>query len=105
MDAVQAPSNNALLGGSTGWFVSSGLNLGTTDTNRRTSGSMQIMPNSGQWTHMIYQMFIYSRATVGIYTAAGGGYIQGTTAPAGVKIYVSSGNIDSGTFQLYGIQK
>ena len=105
MDTVQAPSNNALLGGSTGWLVSSGVNLGTTDTNRRTSGSMQIMPNSGQWTHMIYQIFIYPRATGGIYTMAGGGYIQGTTAPAGVKIYISSGNIDSGTFQLYGIQK
>jgi hypothetical protein len=104
IDVVQSPTNDAQLGGTTGWstFISG---WGTTDTNRRSSGTFKIMPTAGQRTHMTYGLYIYSRTTNGVYYFSGAGGVEGTTVPAGVKLYMSSGNIASGTFQLYGIKK
>lgn len=98
-----ASGNTANAGSTSGWRMSP--NWGTTDINRRGSGAMQIMPIVGEWTHMNYRLFLYSRLTLGQYYIAGAGACEGTTAPAGVKIYFSSGNIATGTFQLYGIKK
>ena len=98
-----ASGNNANQGGITGWRI--GGPLGTTDTNRRISANVTISPFASQWTIVRFSAWVYLRATSGIFELSGAGQCQDTTAPAGVKIYMSSGNIASGTFQLYGLKK
>jgi hypothetical protein len=100
---IVAPGSTGNLGSSTGWVVAS--NQGPTDTNRRTSGGLIIMPFAGGWTTMRFQAWYYTRGTTGMWSVVGAGACEGTTTPAGVKIYFSSGNIASGTVQLYGIKK
>jgi hypothetical protein len=63
------------------------------------------MPFSGNWTIMTYEAWFYLRLTVGQNFSLGGGQCEGTTTPSGVKLYMSSGNIASGTVQLYGLKK
>jgi hypothetical protein len=91
------------LGSTAGWVLMQ--QMGPTDANRRASGRVAIMPFSGEWTTMIYAGYANLRTTAGSYSYNGSGACEGTTAPAGVKVYFSSGNIASGTFQLYGIKK
>jgi hypothetical protein len=89
------------LGATTGWsiFADSG-----NASNELNSFTLEVMPISGQWTHMQYRGYFTN--TVGNrYFFTGAGACEGTTAPAGVKIYFSSGNISIGSFQLYGIKK
>jgi len=90
-------------GGTTGWLLNGSLTQ--SDTNRRASGRVRIMPFSGNWTIMTYEAWFYLRLTVGQNFSLGGGQCEGTTTPSGVKLYMSSGNIASGTFQLYGLKK
>lgn len=89
------------LGATTGWsiFADSG-----NASNELNSFTLEVMPISGQWTHMQYRGY-FTNAVGNRYFFTGAGACEGTTAPAGVKIYFSSGNIASGTFQLYGITK
>jgi hypothetical protein len=90
-------------GGTTGWLLNGSLTQ--SDTNRRASGRVRIMPFSGNWTIMTYEAWFYLRLTVGQNFSSGGGQCEGTTTPSGVKLYMSSGNIASGTVQLYGLKK
>jgi hypothetical protein len=101
IDAVTTVGNTANLGSTTGWVF---LPNAGSAANELISGSMNIQPISGQWTHMNYASF-FGNETGQRYMAVGAGACEGTTAPAGIKIYFSSGNISIGIFQLYGITK
>ena len=101
IDGTATIANTANLGASTGWVL--GPDVGNA-SNELTSGSINIQPITGQWTHMTYQAYLSNQAAQR-FTAVGAGACEGTTAPAGIKIYMSSGNISIGTFQLYGITK
>lgn len=96
-----ALGNNGSLGGTTGWsiFVDSG-----NASNELNSFTLEVMPITGQWTHMQYRGYFANAAGVPWFFC-GSGACEGTTAPAGIRIYMSSGNISIGTFQLYGIKK
>jgi hypothetical protein len=54
IDATQSPTNDANLGGTSGWTIA--FAQGTTDANRRTSGALQIMPFAGEWTIMKFHL-------------------------------------------------
>jgi hypothetical protein len=101
IDATATITNTSNLGSTTGWVL-----IGDTGnaSNELNSGSISIQPIAGQWTHMSYQAYV-TTLTSARYAISGSGACEGTTAPAGVKIYMSSGNISIGTFQLYGIKK
>ena len=100
IDATAALFTAANQGGSTGWEFAQFGNV----SNELNSGTFYIQPISGQWTHMNFQMYSTNNNTQR-YRIDGAGACEGTTTPAGVKIYMSSGNISIGTFQLYGITK
>ena len=89
------------LGSTTGWEVFAD---GGNAANELISLTFEIQPISGQWTHMNYRGFIANSAG-NRFSVIGAGACEGTTAPAGVRIYYSSGNISIGSFQLYGILK
>ena len=89
-------------GGTTGWAMAG--NDGGNAANELSSGNLYIQPISGQWTH-VSGLIYYTNSTLQRYNITIAGACEGTTAPAGVKIYMSSGNISIGTFQLYGIKK
>jgi hypothetical protein len=93
--------NSPNLGGTTGWVV--GGDAGNA-ANELSSGTMNIQPIAGQWTHMNYQSYVTTQSG-SRFNLMGAGAVEGTTAPAGIKIYFSSGNISIGTAQLYGIKK
>jgi hypothetical protein len=95
--------NTANQGGTSGWAPVN--TLGTDDTDRRLAGCVAVRPFAGEWTLMTFQAYAYLRATNGQYSYAGAGACEGTTTPAGVKVYFSSGNIATGTFYLYGLKK
>ncbi len=103
IDATSSVFNNALLGSTNGWALSGGQ--GATDTNRRASGVLKIRPFAGNWTSMTFEAWFYYISTSGQWSQTGAGACEGTTTPSGVKLYMSSGNIASGTVQLYGIKK
>lgn len=89
------------LGGTTGWemFPAAG-----NAANELSSITVQIQPISGQWTYM--NSIGYIATNLGNkFSLQNAGACEGITAPAGVRIYMSSGNISIGTFQLYGIKK
>jgi hypothetical protein len=89
------------LGGTTGWEIFPGAGNAA---NELTSVTIEIQPISGQWTHMNGRGYITNNVTDRfLYQSVGA--CEGTTAPAGVRIYMSSGNISIGTFQLYGLKK
>jgi hypothetical protein len=89
------------LGGTTGWEIFPGAGNAA---NELTSLTIEIQPISGQWTHMNGRGYITTNVTDRfLYQSAGA--CEGTTVPAGVKVYFSSGNIASGTFYLYGLKK
>jgi len=102
IDAAQTPANISNLGGTTGWVYL--IDAGNA-ANELSSGTFNIQPISGQWTHMSFNAYIGIQASNARYSAQGAGSCEGTTAPAGVRIYMSSGNIARGAFQLYGIKK
>jgi hypothetical protein len=85
----------------TGYTIAAGAGSGT---NKQNSGSVSIIPFSGDWTSIIAHARIAANAGDRYLTTLAGD-CEGTTAPAGVKLYFSSGNIASGTVQLYGIKK
>lgn len=93
--------HNGSLGGTTGWsiFVDSG-----NASNELNSFTLEVMPIAGQWTHMQYRGY-FTNTAGNRYFFTGAGACEGTTAPAGLRIYFSAGNISIGTFQLYGIKK
>ena len=93
--------NTANVGTTTGWVM---IGAAGNAANELTTGSFTITPIPGQWTHMLYNIYTTSNLTER-FNFFGAGACEGTTAPAGVKIYMSSGNISIGTFQLYGIKK
>ena len=96
---VSAAGSN--LNGTTGYQVA--ITMGNA-TNEQASGGITIIPASGNWTTITGHL--RSAGTAGDrYSVTLAGDCEGTTAPAGVRIYMSSGNIASGTFQLYGIKK
>jgi hypothetical protein len=101
IDSTATISNTANLGSTTGWVIQSSAGNSSNELN---SGSLNIQPISGQWTHMNFAAFIATESSQR-FMANGAGACEGTTAPAGVKIYMSSGNISRGEFQLYGITK
>jgi hypothetical protein len=101
IDGITAIANTPNLGASTGWVF--GPDVGNA-SNELTSGSINIQPITGQWTHMTYLAYLSNQAAQR-FMAVGAGACEGTTAPAGIKIYMSSGNIARGAFQLYGITK
>jgi hypothetical protein len=88
-------------GGTTGWELFPGAGNAT---NELSSITVHIQPISGQWTHMNSMGYITNNSTER-FSLQNAGACEGTTAPAGVKVYMSSGNISIGTFQLYGIKK
>ncbi len=88
-------------GGTTGWELFPGAGNAT---NELSSITVHIQPISGQWTHMNSMGYITNNSTER-FSLQNAGACEGTTAPAGVKIYMSSGNIARGAFQLYGITK
>ena len=88
-------------GGTTGWELFPGAGNAT---NELSSITVQIQPITGQWTHMYAIGYITNNAG-NRFSVQNAGACEGTTAPAGVRIYMSSGNISIGTFQLYGIKK
>ena len=85
----------------TGYTIAAGAGSGT---NKQNSGIVSIIPFSGDWTSIIAHARIAANAGDRYLTTLAGD-CEGTTAPAGVKLYFSSGNIASGTVQLYGIKK
>lgn len=88
-------------GGTTGWELFPGAGNAA---NELSSITVHILPISGQWTHMYSIGYITNNATER-FSIQNAGACEGTTAPTGVKFYMSSGNISIGTFQLYGIKK
>lgn len=101
IDATAAVGNTANLGSTTGWVILSDAGNAANELN---TGTMSIQPISGQWTHMNFHQYISSQ-TGARWSIIGAGACEATTAPAGVRIYMSSGNISIGSFQLYGILK
>lgn len=85
----------------TGYTIAAGAGSGT---NKQNSGIVSIIPFSGDWTSIIAHARIAANAG-DRYSTTLAGDCEGTTAPAGVKLYFSTGNIASGTAQLYGIKK
>lgn len=102
IETTGSATNSANLGSTTGWAI---VGAGGNAANELTSGGLTIMPISGQWTHMNYMCYSGQQGSNDRYYLTGAGACEGTTAPAGVKIYMSSGNISRGDFQLYGITK
>jgi len=101
IDSAEAEGNTANLGSTSGWAI---VSTAGNAANELNTGIIEIAPNSGQWTHIMYRAFV-TNTTTQRYSLVGAGACEGTTAPAGVKIYMSSGNIARGAFQLYGITK
>ena len=89
-------------GNTTGWTLST---TAGNAANELASGELIIMPVASNWTAMRFNCYFGQNNNNDRYYLAGAGACEGTTAPAGVKIYMSSGNISIGTFQLYGITK
>jgi hypothetical protein len=89
-------------GGTTGWNYSAAMGNAA---NELATARFTISPISGQWTHMYFQGYVGQQNSNDRYSFTGAGSLEGTTTPAGVKIYMSSGNISIGTFQLYGLKK
>ena len=89
-------------GGTTGWQYTTAAGNAA---NELASAQFTITPISGQWTHMYFSGYVGQQTANDRYAFTGAGSVEGTTAPAGVRIYMSSGNISIGTFQLYGILK
>jgi hypothetical protein len=93
--------NTSNINFTTGIQISGGVGNAANELN---SGKIMIMPTAGQWTHFIGD-FYSSGIVADRYNTRIAGACEGTTAPAGLRIYMSSGNISIGTFQLYGILK
>jgi len=102
IDTTGTPGNTANAGSTTGWAI---VGSAGNASNELNSGTIEIQPISSQWTHMNFRMYYSTEATNSRFLVSGAGACEGTTAPAGVRIYMSSGNISIGTFQLYGILK
>jgi hypothetical protein len=102
IDAAGTPSNTGNLNSTNGWQFFS--NTAGNAANELSSFHLDIYPISGQWTQFNYSGYITNNATQR-FDVTGAGACEGTTAPAGIKIYYSSGNISIGSFQLYGIKK
>jgi hypothetical protein len=94
--------NTANAGGTNGWVLAGAAGNAANELN---SGNLNIQPNSGQWTHASGLIYNSNSTSNQRYCVVFAGACEGTTAPAGVKIYFSSGNISIGTLQLYGIKK
>jgi hypothetical protein len=94
--------NTANSGGTNGWVLAGAAGNAANELN---SGNLNIQPNSGQWTHASGLLYYSNSTSNQRYCITFAAACEGTTAPAGVKIYFSSGNISIGTLQLYGIKK
>ncbi len=101
IDATAAVGNTANLGSTTGWVI---LTDAGNVANELTTGTMSIQTISGQWTHMNFHLYITTQAGAR-WGIIGAGACEAITVPSGIRIYMSSGNISIGTFQLYGIKK
>ena len=73
--------------------------------NERNSGRFTISPTASWWTVFHAETYTTSTAADRYLIRHTGAYEDTTTAPAGLRIFCSSGNISIGTFQLYGIKK
>jgi hypothetical protein len=102
VNATNSFSYSPNKGGTTGWVYSEAMGNAA---NELGSARFNIIPISGQWTHMYFSGYVGQQNSNDRYSFIGAGACEGTTAPAGVKIYMSSGNISIGSFQLYGIKK
>jgi hypothetical protein len=73
--------------------------------NERGSGRVTISPTTSWWT--IFHAEMYGTGINGdrYVIRHTGAYEDTTTAPAGIRIFCSSGNIAIGQFYLYGIKK
>jgi hypothetical protein len=101
IDATATTVNVQNTGGTSGWgFMGPCGNA----SNELNSAIIRITPIAGQWTHMFFNGY-FTNTTTQRLSIYGAGACEGTTAPAGVKMYMSSGNISIGTFQLYGLKK
>jgi len=61
--------------------------------------------NSGEYTFYTQETVYLNPFSGGLNGAQGGGVFTSASAVDGVNIFFSSGNIDSGTFTLYGLKK
>lgn len=94
----------------TGSASATEMNLMTTaalgnDTGEALSGWIKFFNPSGSSRSKYFLWFIVFRSNEGKLTVVtGGGCLNATTAIQGVRFLMSSGNISSGTFKLYGLK-
>ena len=101
IDAAATAGNTTGIGGTTGWLILAGCGNAI---NELSTGTLEIQPLSGQWTHLIGRLYVTNSTTQRYYLGITGA-CEGTTTPTGIRVYFSAGNIARGTFQLYGIKK
>ena len=86
----------------TGWTPLS-TNIGNA-TNELSSLEMIIHPRNSIFKHMNFRG-IYGAENGQFVSMTGGGVLETTTNATGVRIYMSTGNIATGRFKLYGLKR
>ena len=79
---------------------------GGNDTNESASGTIHIFnaSNASEYTHFTTDG-AYTNSATNLRGGQGGGVLTSAEAVTGIRFLISSGNIDGGTFKLYGFKK
>lgn len=76
-----------------------------TGTNEKLSGHVTIFnPSASNYTKAVWDVAYMNSSSAALKTVSGGGYRVSTTAVDAIRFIMSSGNIASGTFVLYGLK-
>ena len=83
-----------------------GAYIGTGDTGDRAAGNHYIFnaPNSSEYTFITHER-VQTAESDELTGEQGGGVFTVASAVDGVHIFISSGNMETGTFSLYGLKK
>jgi len=75
------------------------------DTNETLSGKFSFYYGAGSFSSSIVGKFFRHNPFAGVHAQEYGGFLKATDSIAGIKFYMSSGNITSGSIYIYGVKK